>query len=130
MTPYLGISVHYLKAVDLIFVNGTKTHVDDTLNKDLMWALRGAGQNLGVATKFYFDFSQTFRVKWNLIMYNLSPLDKPTLTTLLQRTQDAFKNKKYYISSIHIGVVNWVPFGRIWALFPASGDLAKTVSEI
>jgi FAD/FMN-containing dehydrogenase len=57
ITNFYGISAHYLKGVDLFFPNGTSTYVSDDTDKDLMWALRGAGHNLGIATKFYFDFS-------------------------------------------------------------------------
>ncbi len=71
LSAYYGISVHYLKAVDLVFANGTSQYISDETNKDLMWALRGGGHNLGVATRFYFDFSSIPSSRWNLAMYNL-----------------------------------------------------------
>lgn len=71
ITSFYGISVHYLKGVDLVFSNGTSAYISDETNKDLMWALRGAGHNLGIATRFYFDFSTIEQTKWHLAMFNL-----------------------------------------------------------
>jgi len=57
MSSWYGITAHYLKSVTMIMPNGIPATIDDTVDADLMWAIRGAGQNLGVITSFTFDFT-------------------------------------------------------------------------
>jgi FAD/FMN-containing dehydrogenase len=40
--------------LDLITAEGRKLHVDEELNADLFWGIRGAGANFGVVTSFSF----------------------------------------------------------------------------
>ena len=69
-TNYYGIATHYLESVEMVTPNGSFVRVNDQNDPDLMWALRGGGHNLGVVTKFVFDYSSIPHHNWNLVMYN------------------------------------------------------------
>lgn len=70
MTNYYGINAHYLESVKIVLPEGEFKHVSDNNNPDLMWALRGGGQNLGVVTEFSFNFDSIPEHNWNYLTLN------------------------------------------------------------
>jgi FAD/FMN-containing dehydrogenase len=54
MRRKFGYSVDNLVAVDLVTADGQVLSASETENRDLFWAVRGAGSNFGVVTTFVF----------------------------------------------------------------------------
>ncbi len=54
LSPSFGHAVDNLLSVDLITADGRQVRAAEDENPDLFWGLRGAGANLGVATRFEF----------------------------------------------------------------------------
>jgi FAD/FMN-containing dehydrogenase len=52
LSPKHGLAADNLVGADLITAGGHLVHVTDDTNPELMWALRGAGQNFGVVTSY------------------------------------------------------------------------------
>ena len=50
-----GLAIDNLVAVELITADGDKLHVDTDSEPELLWGLRGAGGNFGIATGLTFD---------------------------------------------------------------------------
>ncbi|KAL8958990.1 MAG: hypothetical protein Q9183_005723, partial [Haloplaca sp. 2 TL-2023] len=40
--------------MDVVTADGSEVHVSESSNPDLYWAMRGAGQNFGIVTKFRY----------------------------------------------------------------------------
>lgn len=54
LTGKYGLSVDNLLEVEIILADASITTASETENSDLFWAIRGAGQDFGVITKFIF----------------------------------------------------------------------------
>ncbi|MGS0684779.1 FAD-binding oxidoreductase [Nakamurella sp. GG22] len=50
-----GLSVDNLRAVDVVTADGKMLHVDEGVEPELLWGLRGGGGNFGIATAFEYD---------------------------------------------------------------------------
>ncbi len=50
-----GASVDSVKAVEIVTADGQVRIASETQNPDLFWAVRGAGNNFGVVTRFEFE---------------------------------------------------------------------------
>jgi FAD/FMN-containing dehydrogenase len=49
-----GFTIDNLLSVELVTADGTLLHVSDETDPELLWGLRGAGANFGIATAFEF----------------------------------------------------------------------------
>jgi FAD/FMN-containing dehydrogenase len=49
-----GFTIDNLLSVELVTADGTLRHVSDETDPELLWGLRGAGANFGIATAFEF----------------------------------------------------------------------------
>ncbi|KAH8662493.1 chitooligosaccharide oxidase [Xylariales sp. PMI_506] len=49
-----GLTLDWLVGATVILANGAKVHCSATENKDLFWALRGAGSSFGIVAEFEF----------------------------------------------------------------------------
>lgn len=110
--PYsrkLGLTCDQLKGVMMVPTNGGKPFpVTDASNKDLMWAIRGAGGgNFGVITEYIFD------------LYTLTgPITEFTIK--LYNPDDALKAVTEWRDNFYKADNNLTSFCRITA--PGSGD--------
>lgn len=50
-----GLTIDYLRSVDIVTADGELVHASESENSDLFWAVRGAGANFGVAVSFEFE---------------------------------------------------------------------------
>ncbi|KAL9052282.1 MAG: hypothetical protein Q9162_005484 [Coniocarpon cinnabarinum] len=49
-----GLTLDTIEGLDVVLVNGSILHVNDTQQGELFWGLRGAADSLGVISNFYF----------------------------------------------------------------------------
>ncbi len=67
-----GLTIDRLRAVDMILADGTLVHASDEENKDLFWAVRGAGANFGIVTSFEFEVNEIGEVGWAQLAFDAS----------------------------------------------------------
>jgi len=53
-----GLTVTFLQAATLVMADGTIRKISEYENRDLLWAIRGAGSNFGVAINMVFSLTQ------------------------------------------------------------------------
>ena len=58
LTRQFGWSVDNLNEVEVVTADGAVRRASKDENEDLFWAIRGAGQNIGVVTSFTFDLHE------------------------------------------------------------------------
>ena len=51
---YAGLVSDNIISMDVVTADGCSIHVSHSSNPDLYWAMRGAGHNYGIVTKFKF----------------------------------------------------------------------------
>lgn len=59
-----GLVIDVLVEVELVLPSGEIVRASETQNQDLFWALRGAGQNFGVATEFVLKAFEIQKQVW------------------------------------------------------------------
>lgn len=59
-----GLTIDVLVEVELVLASGEIVRASETQNPELFWAVRGAGQNFGVATEFVLKAFETQREVW------------------------------------------------------------------
>ncbi|THJ07429.1 LLM class flavin-dependent oxidoreductase, partial [Nocardioides sp.] len=50
-----GLTIDHLRSVDVVLADGALAHASEEENRDLFWAMRGAGANFGIAVSFDFQ---------------------------------------------------------------------------
>ncbi|KAK3681627.1 hypothetical protein B0T22DRAFT_433899 [Podospora appendiculata] len=50
-----GLTIDYIREVEIVLANATITRASATRNPDLFWAVRGAGASFGIVTEYVFD---------------------------------------------------------------------------
>lgn len=53
-----GLTVDNVRGVELVTVQGDRIRVDEAIEPDLFWGLRGGGGNFGIATSFEYQLHQ------------------------------------------------------------------------
>jgi FAD/FMN-containing dehydrogenase len=64
-----GLALDWLVGATVVLANGTVVNASETENKDLFWALRGAGSNFGIAASLRF---KTFPAPTNVTTFEVS----------------------------------------------------------
>jgi FAD/FMN-containing dehydrogenase len=64
LTGEVGLVLDNLLEVELVLVDGSIVMASETENKDLFWAIRGAGPSFGVATKFVYRAHEQKGLVW------------------------------------------------------------------
>jgi FAD/FMN-containing dehydrogenase len=59
-----GLTIDRLRAVEMILADGSQVRASAEENKDLFWAVRGAGANFGIVTSFEFEADEIGAVGW------------------------------------------------------------------
>jgi len=54
-----GLTIDRMRAVELVAADGRVVRASEDEHPDLFWAVRGAGANVGIVTRFEFDAGQT-----------------------------------------------------------------------
>lgn len=87
-----GLATDWITSMQVVLANGSLVQASATKNSDLFWALRGAGNNMGIVASFQVDtfaapgevtyFSMPF--KWNetTALKNLKAVDDYTRNTM------------------------------------------------
>lgn len=77
LTGQYGLAIDNLLSVTLVLADGRVLVASATENPDLFWAVRGAGQNFGVATEFIFQaHPQENRVFGGPLLFGADKLPK------------------------------------------------------
>ncbi|PFH63398.1 hypothetical protein XA68_12362 [Ophiocordyceps unilateralis] len=89
-----GLSLDHIQSVQVVLANGTISDASPTQNEDLFWAVRGAGESMGVVTKFKIRTQPAPEslVYW---IFNFSDIvkDIPTTVAALEHIQNFALNK-------------------------------------
>lgn len=64
LTGKVGLVIDNLLEVELVLADGSIIAASETENKDLFWAIRGAGSSFGVATKFVYQAHEQKGLVW------------------------------------------------------------------
>jgi FAD/FMN-containing dehydrogenase len=64
-----GLTIDSLESIDAVNVNGAMISVSQEYEPDLFWALRGAGANFAIATKFHFRLHEVGSVVSGFLAY-------------------------------------------------------------
>jgi FAD/FMN-containing dehydrogenase len=68
-----GLTIDNLISADVVLANGAMVHASAQENNDLLWAIRGGGGNLGVATRFRFRLHEVDQVLGGLLVLPAMP---------------------------------------------------------
>ncbi|RSL72546.1 hypothetical protein CEP53_001012 [Fusarium sp. AF-6] len=87
-----GLSVDVMQEVEVILANGTVTRATENSNKDLFWAMNGAGVSFGIATEFKFQTKPVLK-ELTTFSYNYSTTDKALLTRSMKAFNKLMSDK-------------------------------------
>jgi alkanesulfonate monooxygenase SsuD/methylene tetrahydromethanopterin reductase-like flavin-dependent oxidoreductase (luciferase family)/FAD/FMN-containing dehydrogenase len=65
-----GLTIDYLRGVDVVLADGTLARASADENPDLFWAMRGAGANFGVAVSFDFEAARVGQVAFAQLVFD------------------------------------------------------------
>lgn len=82
-----GLTIDRMRAAELITADGRILHVSAEEHPDLFWAVRGAGANLGIVTRFEFEAGRTPNVAQASLAFE--PHDPVGFLTAWGRTVEA-----------------------------------------
>ena len=81
-----GLTIDDLLAADVVTADGKLIRVDEEIEPDLFWAIRGGGGNFGVATRFRFRLHEVGTVYGGILML---PATVDTITGFLAEAEAA-----------------------------------------
>ena len=81
-----GLTVDSLLAAEIVTADGEVRVVDDDNEPDLFWAVRGAGANFGVVTRFKFRLHEVAQVAGGMLML---PATAEVLGSVLAAAEEA-----------------------------------------
>jgi FAD/FMN-containing dehydrogenase len=93
-----GLTIDHLRAVELVLADGTPVRASERENPDLLWAIRGAGANFGVATAFEFEVSEVGEVGWAQLVL-VSPDIEQTLKQYGEVARTAPRDTTVFLGS-------------------------------
>jgi FAD/FMN-containing dehydrogenase len=67
-----GLTIDHLRAVEMVLADGSVVRTDDEENRELFWAVRGAGANFGIVTSFEFEVDEVGEVGWATFLFDAS----------------------------------------------------------
>jgi FAD/FMN-containing dehydrogenase len=74
LSPRYGLTIDNLLSVELVLANGKIVTASETENKDLFWAVRGAGAAFGVVTSFTYQAHDQNNDVWGGMLVFPPPL--------------------------------------------------------
>lgn len=67
-----GLTIDRMRAAEIVTADGRVVRVSDEAHPDLFWAVRGAGANVGIVTRFEFEAGATPDVARAALAFDLS----------------------------------------------------------
>ncbi|MGO1317772.1 MAG: LLM class flavin-dependent oxidoreductase, partial [Cellulomonadaceae bacterium] len=67
-----GLTIDHVRAVEMVLADGAVVRADATENRDLFWAVRGAGANFGIVTSFELEADEVGDVGFAQLAYDAS----------------------------------------------------------
>lgn len=116
-----GLTIDRMVSADLLTADGEIRRVSADVEPDLFWAVRGAGANVGIATSFEFEASQTPIVVLATIAYELR--DPQEFLSLWGSTVE--QSPRRVSAFLYIGAGE-TPFAQATVVF--AGDDTKAAS--
>ncbi|MFF0345901.1 FAD-binding oxidoreductase [Kribbella sp. NPDC004875] len=95
-----GSGAASLRAVELVDGTGVRRWVDDTLDADLMWALRGGGGNFGVVTSAEVELHPAPAITGGRLMFPIGQ-SEAVLTAYGRATRDAAEHVTLWAYLMH-----------------------------
>jgi FAD/FMN-containing dehydrogenase len=87
LTGRYGLAIDQVISLEVVLADGNIVNVSETENPDLFWAMRGAGSNFGVVTKFTSKAYPQSDIWGGMIMFTADKL--PQLVDMLNKTHAA-----------------------------------------
>jgi FAD/FMN-containing dehydrogenase len=103
-----GASLDRLVGAEVVLANGTLVKTSAKENSDIFWAMRGAADSIGIATKFVVsterapEFLTYFSFKWNDVFNGT----KEDFTNKFLHIQDFSRNETVVDEKISFGIVS------------------------
>jgi alkanesulfonate monooxygenase SsuD/methylene tetrahydromethanopterin reductase-like flavin-dependent oxidoreductase (luciferase family) len=66
-----GLTIDHLRAAELVLADGSIVRTDSDTRPDLLWAVRGAGANVGIVTAFEFEVDEIGEVGWAQLAFEI-----------------------------------------------------------
>jgi len=79
-----GLTIDDLLAAEIVTADGQVLHVDEDMNPDLFWAIRGGGGNFGVVTRFQFRLHKVDSVFGGMLFLPATPDTIASFMTLAE----------------------------------------------
>ena len=110
-----GLTVDCTVEIEVVLANGEIVRASESINPDLFWGMRGAGQNFGVATEFVFRAFEIPKEVWvGMVLFAPTP---DTVGKVI-----AALNKLYTVDENGRTIVNRKGMGGVgFAKPPAAG---------
>lgn len=120
-----GLAMDQVVGADFILANGTLIKASSSQNPDIFWAVKGAAESFGIATKFYV---QTRPAPTNVTYFAFAFTgvfkSQSVFTNTFLHIQDVAKNASVIDNKISFGI--YLDFDGIYSL---SGAYFGTVAE-
>lgn len=66
-----GLTIDHLRAVEIVLADGSFVRADAEHRPELLWAVRGAGANVGIVTAFEFEVDEVGDVGWAQLAFQV-----------------------------------------------------------
>ncbi|RAL00843.1 FAD-binding oxidoreductase [Aspergillus ibericus CBS 121593] len=107
LTGQHGLIIDQLLSVKMVISDGSIVEASEESNRDLFWAIRGAGQAFGIATEFVFRAHKVPATVFGGLMY----FDVDKLPTIIEFA-NRFDEQQDPNSGFFFGFTTWRPAGQ------------------
>ncbi|KAI9648142.1 hypothetical protein NHQ30_002774 [Ciborinia camelliae] len=112
-----GLSIDTIVGLDVVLANGTCVHTTASAYPDIFYAMRGAGDSFGIATKFYL---QTFAAPSSVVTFSASL--PATLNNVSTAVSSFTKLQEFTLDSAKINNnITFTIYTDNWGSFSLSG---------
>lgn len=70
-----GLTIDHVRGVEMALADGTTVRASEHENRDLFWAVRGAGASFGIVTSFELEVEEVEQVGWAQLTFATTDLE-------------------------------------------------------